>query len=75
MWKQSLIDPIFTVALNRPPTTAAFAKRQAPDGYLTLGSILPPVKTVGTWAVTPIEYTVYVDSISLCSLAQATTDQ
>jgi len=54
MYEKGLVAPIFSVALSRP------ANGQANDGYLSLGSSLPPVKTVGPWACHTIEYNVYV---------------
>ncbi|KAI9049669.1 hypothetical protein LZ554_006694 [Drepanopeziza brunnea f. sp. 'monogermtubi'] len=51
MWKQNLVAPVFTLAIQR----AAVPANNRPDGYLALGG-LAPVATRGQTARLPIEY-------------------
>ncbi|KAL3422706.1 aspartic-type [Phlyctema vagabunda] len=54
MYKSEKIAPVFSLAISRA-TAKKITQFPSCDGYLALGG-LPPVKTYGKWARSPIEY-------------------
>lgn len=69
MISQNLVQPVFSVLLNRHssnPSNRPGPPSDGPDGYLALGGVVPG-QTRGKWAKAPVEYVAlgpgYLDTI------------
>lgn len=54
MWKQGLVEPWFSLALERPSSNEEEA---GPGGYLGLGELPPVSHDIDSWAAKPVEIT------------------